>query len=154
MMQEAVLVLAGAIVGGAMSALASTWSSRRQYIRETRVEIFRRLLPSVHDGGPDRPRPLSEAEEPWEELFRAAESVGGRDWRHGARLRYLVRDWDQYLFEARRGGPVDGECVCDEEMVAKASRLQVQVRRALSDYEVWLRRRLAGFARGPHPILR
>ena len=154
MMQEALLVFTGAIVGGAMSALASTWSSRRQYIRETRVEIFRRLLPSVHDGGPDRPRPLSEAEEPWEELFRAAESVGGRDWRHGARLRYLVRDWDQYLFEAQRGGPVDGECVCDEEMAAKASRLQVQVRRALSDYEVWLRRRLAGFTRGPHPLLR
>lgn len=80
-MQEALLVFTGAIVGGLMSALASNWSSRRQYIRETRVDIFRRLLPSVHDGGPDRPRPLSEAEEPWEELFRAAESVGGRDWR-------------------------------------------------------------------------
>lgn len=62
-------------------------------------------------------RPLSEAEEPWEELFRAAESVGGRDWRHGTRLRYLVRDWDQYLLEARRGGPVDGKCVCEESLV-------------------------------------
>lgn len=153
-MYEALLVFTGAIVAGVMSALASNWSSRRQYIRETRVDIFRRLLPSVHDGGADRPRPLSEAEEPWEELFRAAESVGGADWRHGARLRHLVRAWDQYLYEARRGGPVDGDCVCDEEMAAKASRLQVQIRRDLSDYEVWLRRRLAGFARGPHPLLR
>jgi hypothetical protein len=153
-MQEALLVFTGAIVGGLMSALASNWSSRRQYIRETRVDIFRRLLPSVHDGGPDRPRPLSDAEGPWEELFRAAESVGGRDWRHGARLRYLIRDWDQYLFEARGRELVDGDCVCDEEMAAEASRLQVQIRRALSDYETWLRRRLAGFARGPHPLLR
>jgi hypothetical protein len=59
-MQEALLVFTGAVVGGVMSALASNWSSRRQYIRETRVDIFRRLLPSVHDGGPDRPRPPRE----------------------------------------------------------------------------------------------
>jgi hypothetical protein len=63
MMQEALLVFTGAIVEGVVSALASNWSSRRQYIRETRVDIFRRLLPSVHDGGQDRPRPLSEAED-------------------------------------------------------------------------------------------
>jgi hypothetical protein len=153
-MQEALLVLTGAIGGGVMSAPASSWASRRQYIRETRVDIFRRLLPSVHDGGPDRPRPFAEVEGPWEGLFRAAESVGGQDWRHGAILRRLVRDWDQYLFEARRESRVDGECICDEEIAAKGARLQVQVRRALSDYEVWLRRRLAGFARGPHPLLR
>lgn len=153
-MQEALLVFIGAIVGGLMSALASNWSSRRQYLRETRVDIFRRLLPMVHDGGPDQPRPLAAAETSWEELFRAAESLGGQDWRHGARLEHLVRDWDQCLVAARRGGPVDGDCICDEEMDARASRLQVQIRRALSAYEVWLRRRLAGFTRGPHPLLR
>lgn len=153
-MHEALLVLTGAIVGGVMSALATNWSSRGQYVRETRVDIFRRLLPSVHDGRPARPRPLDDAESPGEEHFRAAESLGGRDWRHGALLQHLVHDWNQYLIEARGGSPVDGECVCDEEMATKASRLQVQVRRALSDYEAWLRRRLAGFASGPHPLLR
>jgi hypothetical protein len=80
-MHEALLVLTGAIVGGVMSALASSWASRRQYVRETRVDIFRRLLPSVHDGGPDRPRPLTEAESPWEEpsepLSPSADETGG-----------------------------------------------------------------------------
>ena len=153
-MNEAILVLAGAVVGGVMSALASVWSSRRQYVRETRVEIFRVLLPSVHDGVPGRPRPPTDPDARWDELFRAAQSLGGRDWRQVAGLRYLVSDWDQYLWQATGDGPEEGQCVCDEEKLAEARSQEVKVRRVLSDYEIWLGRRVSGLGRQPHPLLR
>lgn len=132
-----------------MSALASLWSSRQQYVRETRVEIFGVVLPTVHDGGPARPRPPTDPEARWDELFRAAQSLDGRDWRRVAPLRFLVGDWGQYLSEAIGDGPVDGECVCDEDKVADARSREVKVRRVLSDYENWLGRRALGWGGSP-----
>ena len=151
---EAILVLAGAVVGGVVSALATVWASRRQYVRETRVEIFRVLLPTVHDGGAERPRPPTDPDARWDELFRAAQSLGGRDWRRVAGLRFLVSDWRQCLWQAIGDSPVDGECVCDEDKLAEARRQEVMVRRVLSDYEIWLGRRVSGMGRQPHPLLR
>lgn len=45
--------LAGAVVGGTASALGSYWVSKRQWSREIRTEIFRVLLPTVWQDGPD-----------------------------------------------------------------------------------------------------
>lgn len=40
------------------------------------------------------------------------------------------------------------------EVRSSARRLERQVRRALTSYTEWLRKRLGGWRRGPHPLLR
>lgn len=151
-MSDALYLIVGAVLGGVVSAVTAVWTSRSHYVHATRIEIFRELLPTVEGQEPDEPKDPGDPEAKWEEVFRAAETLGGPDWRYGTRLRYLVSEWSDRLAAVEQEQEAQG--VVSPEARLVAGRLERQVRRALAPYIEWLRRRLGGWRRGPHPILR
>jgi len=139
--------LAGALVGGAASALGSYWVSKRQWSREIRAEIFRVLLPTVWQDGPDQPHRRDCGGARWDEAIRAAQSLGGRDAYHGDAIQHFLWQWEEWLQEAAGVDDEDNVVDMESDAAARAERERIQLRRVLSDYEQFLQRRLTGLAR-------